>query len=101
AAEPRRARRDAAEHARAFWVAWALGGAGLGLAGPLTAGVSWGGAGWLAFWVAAGSVQPSMLTDVLEVRRLRQRQASLPVAPEAAPLPPIHWRAPAGDEIAA
>jgi hypothetical protein len=102
--QPRRAWRDAAEHSRAFWVAWLLVGTGVGLAGPAAVGVSsWGGAAWLGFWAAVGSVQPSMIGDVLEMRRLerRRRQPSTPAALTEPPLRPIRWRAPAQDETAA
>lgn len=95
--QPRQAWRDAAEHTRAFWVSWALVGVGVGLAGPVMAGVGWAGASWLAGWVAVGSAEPSMISDVLEVRRLRlrRRQAKPPPTTVEPPLRPIRWRAPA------
>jgi hypothetical protein len=103
-AQPGPAWRDAAEHSRAFWVAWLLVGTGIGLAGLVAVGVSsWGGAAWLAFWAAVGSVQPSMIADVLEMRRLeqRRRQPSTPSALPEPPLRPIRWRAPAEGETTA
>jgi len=96
-AQPGAAWRDAAEHARAFWLGWALLAAGLGAAGLLRAGVSWAGVAWLAVWVAAGFLQPSMVTDVLDTRRLvRRRRALARRRPPdlAVVLPPIRWHAP-------
>jgi hypothetical protein len=100
--QPRLAWRDAAEHSRLFWVVWALAGVSLGVGGLLLLGVRWRGAGWLAFWVAVGSLQPSMVTDVLDVRQLRRwrrHQADSPTTPEAA-LRPIRWEAPSVAELA-
>ena len=96
AGQPGAAWRDAAEHARAFWLGWALLGAGLGAAGPLWAGLSWSSVAWLAVWVAVGFLQPSMVTDVLDTRRLVRRRRVLTRHPAdlAVVLPPIRWHAP-------
>jgi len=96
AAQPGAAWRDAAEHGRACWLGWALLAAGLGAAGLLRAGVSWAGVAWLAVWVAVGLLQPSMVTEVLDTRRLLWRRQVLADRPAdlAVVLPPILWHAP-------
>jgi hypothetical protein len=96
AAHPRGAWRGAAEHARAFWLGWALLAAGLGAAGLLRAGVGWASVAWLAVWVAVGVLAPSMVTDVLDARRLRRRRPVLADRGAAlgVVLPPIRWHAP-------
>ncbi len=97
--QPRRAWREAAEHARLFWLIWALSWAALGLAIAVLAGPGWVGAGGLAGACLIGSAQPSMIADLLDVRRLgrlRRRQAWMPLAAPEPTLRPIAWEAPVG-----
>jgi len=99
AAQPRRAWRAAAEHSRAFWALWATGWASLGLAATMLAGPGWMAAPGLAAGCLIGSLQPSMIADLLDVRRLGQlrRQPAWTSSPAVEPpLRPIVWRAPAG-----
>jgi hypothetical protein len=57
---------------------------------------------WFVFWSAVGTLQPSMVADVVEVRRFGRRQlgvARLPrVAAVTAPAA-IRWRAPASASV--
>jgi len=94
-AQPGAAWRDAAEHARAFWLGWALLAAGLGAAGLLRAGITWASVAWLAAWVALGSRPPSKVTAVLDTRRLARRRRLLARHPAdlGRVLPPIRWHA--------
>jgi hypothetical protein len=90
--------RGAAEHSRGFWLAWIVGFAALGFAGPATSGPGWGPTAWFVFWSAVGALQPSMLADVADVRRFGRRQvavARMPRAAVVAPPPTIRWQAPA------
>jgi hypothetical protein len=68
--QPRPVWRDAAEHSRGFWLAWATTSVTVGLA-PAAAG--WTSDGTAAVWLAAccafAALQPAMWADVLEVRR--------------------------------
>ena len=94
AAQPGAAWRDAAEHTRAFWLGWALLAAGLGAAGLLRTGITWASVAWLAAWVALGSRPPSVVTDVLDTRRLERRRRLLARRPsDGRVLPPIRWHA--------
>jgi hypothetical protein len=114
---PRRAAwRGAAEHARAFWLAWIIGGTSLGFAGPATFGLGWVPLAWFAFWTAVGALQPSMVSDLLEVRRLGRRQLATARRPAATPTigttstvevmgltgpPPIRWQPPPAASVPA
>jgi hypothetical protein len=107
--------RAAAEHARAFWLVWILGLTAVGFAAPAGLGLGWLPMAWFTFCVLLGTLQPSMLADLLEVRRYRRlrrrrlRRRHTPVVtaplivaarPRPAPVlestrpPPICWRAP-------
>jgi hypothetical protein len=97
AVQPRRAWRDAAEHSRAFWLAWLVLAVGAGVAGTLRLGPGWPATAWLGACVAVGGLQPSMLADLLDTRRhIRRCQAAalLPHLPEGPLLEPICWHAP-------
>jgi len=96
AAPRRRTWRAGAEHSRWFWSAWVLIATVVGLAGwARLAGA--GGLAWLALCCGVGSAQPSMIADLVDVRRLGRRRRAhgrrRPVL-EGGPRP-IHWRAPA------
>jgi hypothetical protein len=100
--------RGAAEHSRGFWLAWIVGFAALGFAGPATSGLGWVPMGWFALWTTVGTLQPSMVADLVEVRRFGRRRLRVPRMPIVASVPPmpsvtamagpqpIRWRAPAG-----
>jgi hypothetical protein len=94
--------RGAAEHSRGFWLAWIVGFAVLGFAGPATAGLGWGPTVWFVFWSAVGTVQPSMVADVMEVRRFGRRQRAVarrpPIAVVSSP-PAIRWQAPGSASV--
>jgi hypothetical protein len=101
AASPSDAWRAGAEHSRRFWCGWVLLAGAVGLVGwaQLGGGI---GNGWLALWCAVGSLQPSMVADVLDVRALRRdpgppRPAPIAAAGVTEASPPIHWQAPAAD----
>ena len=99
ALQPRRAWQAAAEHSRAFWARWATGWALLGLAAAVLVGPGGMAAAGLAAGCLIGSLQPSMIADLLDVRRLgqlRRQQAGMPRPAVEPPLRPIAWRAPAG-----
>ncbi len=108
-AQPVRAWRDAAEHRRAFWVGWDLAATAVGAVGLVVAGLGWAGAGWITFWCVVGSLQPAMIADVRDVRRLLRRARPAPGgAPPVEPaVAPIRWHAaglgvpPAGDRLVA
>jgi hypothetical protein len=97
AVQPRRAWRDAAEHSRAFWLAWLVLAVGAGVAGALRLGPGWPATAWLGTCVALGGLQPSMLADLADTRRYIRRcraAALLPRLPEGPQLEPICWHAP-------
>lgn len=111
---PRRsAWRGAAEHSRAFWLAWIIGGTGLGFAGPATFGLGWVPLAWFVFWTALGTLQPSMVIDLLEARRFGRRQLVTARRPPSAPTtkvtraragvtgPPIRWQPPPAASVPA
>ncbi len=77
--------RGAAEHSRAFWLAWIIGCSGLGFAGPATFGLGWVPLVWFVVWTAVGTVQPSMISDLLDVRRFGRRQLSTARRPAVTP----------------
>ena len=96
--------RGAAEHSRGFWLAWIVGFAALGFAGPATAGLGWVPTAWFVFWSLVGTLQPSMVVDVVEVRRLGRRQLAVASRPHVAVVaspPAIRWRAPASASVPA
>jgi hypothetical protein len=100
-AQPSRAWQDAAEHRRAFWIAWALAAGAVAAAGPPLLGPGVAGAAWLAGFAAVGVLQPALLADLADVRSLvrRRRRVSARPVPTADPrLRPIRWRAPAVSE---
>jgi hypothetical protein len=100
-AQPSREWHDAAEYHRRFWVAWALAASAVAAAGPPLLGPGVAGAAWLAGFAAVGVLQPALLADLVDVRRLvhRRRRVSARPAPTADPrLRPIRWRAPAVSE---
>ena len=95
-AQPRRAWHEAAEHTQAFWLAWALVWAALGLTVVVLAGMSWPGVAVLAAASLIGSAQPSMLADIHDVRRLgrlRRRQRWMPSEASEPTSRTITWRA--------
>jgi hypothetical protein len=96
AAPPREAWRAGAEHSRWFWSAWVVTAVMVGLAGWARFGGA-GGTAWLALWCAVGSAQPSMIADLVDVRRQRDRRASRsrPAVVVGAGPRPIQWQAPA------
>jgi uncharacterized membrane protein YdbT with pleckstrin-like domain len=78
--QPRPVWRDAAEHARWFWLLWATSSVAVGVAPAATgAFADWGAITWLVLCCAFAVLQPALITDVLEVRRdvARRRQATL------------------------
>jgi hypothetical protein len=83
-APPSSSWRGAAEHSRGFWVAWIVGFAALGFAGPATSGLRWVPMGWFAFWTTVGTLQPSMVADLVEVRRFGRRRLAAPRFPSVA-----------------
>jgi hypothetical protein len=97
--------RGAAEHSRGFWLAWIVGFAALGFAGPATSGLGWVPMGWFALWTTVGTLQPSMVADLVEVRRFGRRRRAVPRMPVVASVPripnvtamagpqPIRWQA--------
>ena len=87
--------RSAAEHSRAFWLAWILAFAGLGFAGPATAGLGWVSMAWLAWWSAVAALQPSMVADLVEVHRFGKRALARTPGPPVLAMPAIRWQAPA------
>lgn len=70
----RSAWRGAAEHSRPFWLAWIVGFSILGFAGPAAFGLGWLPTVWFVFWTAIGTLQPSMIADIVEVHRFGRRQ---------------------------
>jgi len=99
ARQPRRAWRSAAEHSQGFWAVWITGWASGGLAVAVLAGPGGIAAAGLAAGCLVGSLQPSMIADLLDVRRLgqlRREQAWMPRPAVEPPLRPIVWRAPTG-----
>lgn len=100
AVQPGRAWRAGAEHSRWFWAAWVVTGLIIGAAGRAALG-SGVGIAWLVLWCGLGSLQPSMIADVLDARRQRRRRPgpSRSPVPETEPTRPIHWQAPAPGEI--
>ena len=91
--------RSAAEHSRGFWALWITGWASVGLAVAALAGPGGMAAAGLAAGCLVGSLQPSMIADLLDVRRLgqlRREQAWMPRPAVEPPLRPIVWRAPTG-----
>jgi hypothetical protein len=106
-APPTSSWRAAAEHSRGFWLAWIVGFAALGFAGPATSGLGWVAMSWFALWTAVGTLQPSMVADLVEVRRCSRRRLAVPPSPIVASVDrlanvtviagprPIRWRAPA------
>lgn len=106
-APPTSSWRAAAEHSRGFWLAWIVGFAVLGFAGPATSGLGWVPMGWFALWTTVGTLQPSMIADLVEVRRFRRRRLAVPRIRSVAPVTrmpnvtvmagpqPIRWRNPA------
>jgi len=75
--QPRPVWRDAAEHSRRFWCAWATVSVMVGLA-PAVGGLvsDWSAAVWLTACCAFAVLQPAMWADVVDVRRdvaLRRR----------------------------
>jgi hypothetical protein len=63
--------------------------------------------GWFALWTTVGTLQPSMVADLVEVRRFSRRRLAVARMPIVASAPrmssvtamagpqPIRWRAPA------
>jgi hypothetical protein len=97
-AQPSSEWRDAAEHTRRFWVAWALAGCAVAALGPPFLGPGIAGATWLAGFAGVGVLQPALIADLVDVRSLVRRRrwvATLPVAIADPVLRPIRWRAPA------
>jgi hypothetical protein len=95
--QPRRAWHEAAEHTQAFWVAWALVWAALGLTAVVLAGMTWPGVAVLAAACLIASAQPSMIADIHDVRRLGRLRRRQQWMPSEAPEPTsrtITWRAP-------
>jgi Na+/melibiose symporter-like transporter len=95
-AQPSSEWRDAAEHTRRFWIAWAIAGCVIAAAGPPLLGAGVEGAVWLAGFAGVGVLQPAMIADVVDVRGLVRRRrwvATLPVASVQPALAPIRWRA--------
>ena len=78
--QPRPVWHAAAEHARSFWLMWAIVSVGVGLV-PAIVGLleGWQAAAWLAVCCAFAALQPALHADVLEVRRdiARRRQSLL------------------------
>jgi hypothetical protein len=71
--------RDAAEHSRRFWLAWATVSVSVGLL-PAVTGLldDWGAGVWLIACCAFAALQPAMVADILEVRRdIARRRRSL------------------------
>jgi|SRR5450759_79565 Na+/melibiose symporter-like transporter len=109
-APPSSSWRGAAEHSRGFWVAWIVGFGALGFAGPATSGLGWVPMGWFALWTTVGTLQPSMVADLVEVRRFGRRRLATPSVASVARMPivtamagpqPIRWRAPAAPPVLA
>jgi hypothetical protein len=100
-APPGRSWRAAAEHSRGFWLAWIVGFAALGFGGPATVGLGWAPTAWLAVWSAVGALQPSMVADLVEVRRFtRRRLAVVPArGPTVAAAPRVRGHAPAANRV--
>jgi len=108
--QPRNAWRDAAEHSRLFWVAWAGSSVVIG-ALPIVNGLGWGEVAWFAAWCVFAAFQPAMITDIRDVHRhtsmgVRARLASRRAEVRAVLVEeraeawasdqprPISWRAP-------
>jgi hypothetical protein len=106
-APPSSSWRGAAEHSRGFWVAWIVGFAAFGFAGPATSGLGWVPMAWFALWTTVGTLQPSMVADLVEVRRFGRRRLAVPRMRSVSPVArmssvtamagpqPIRWQAPA------
>jgi hypothetical protein len=93
-AQPSSAWRDAAEHTRRFWVAWALVACTVAAIGPTFLGPGVAGGAWLAGFAGVGVLQPALVADVVDVRILVRRRRWVATLPAAAPvLRPIRWRA--------
>jgi hypothetical protein len=101
--QPQRIWRTTAEHAKVFWLAWAVGALVVGAVPVALGGWGWGEGVWLVLCCGAAALQPALLVDLAEVRRQvrRRRRATIelrarpegagPGGPEPAP---IRWRAP-------
>jgi hypothetical protein len=79
-----------------LWVTWIVGFATLGSAAPATSGLG----SWFA-WGAVGTLQPSMVADVVEGRRFGRRHLAMARVPSApvAPPPPIRGPAPVSPAV--
>lgn len=86
--------RSAAEHRRVFWLAWIVGFAALGFAGPASVGLGWAPMAWLAWWSAVAAFQPSMVADLVEIHRFGRRRRALPATAVSTMVEPptIRWR---------
>jgi hypothetical protein len=77
--QPRPVWRDAAEHSKRFWIAWAAVSVAVGFTPAAVLGASWAAIAWLCACCAFAALQPAMFADVLAVRHdiTRRRRARL------------------------
>lgn len=67
--QPGSAWREAAEHAKVFWFAWAEASVGAGLAVPAIWGLRWPTIAWLSACCGFAVLQPALVGDFIDVRR--------------------------------